>query len=196
MEQPSTSSGATVVRIRTAPSSDVVELFPESFPRHPVSRLDRDSSAAFLASYAQHATLLVASDGALGDVGFLIGGLTATLDRTRLRFILRHALRIAAASAQSHTLRQLVLPRLKPAKSFDAARYALHQLRFIAVAPHAQGHGIGAQLVEAFESTLDGEPGYHTWTMAGERGAEAFFRRVGFTADMVFGDHLRMYKAL
>jgi len=196
MEQPGTSSGATVVRVRTAPSSDVVELFRESFPRHPVSRLDPASSAAFLASYAQHATLLVASDDTLGDIGFLVGGLMATLDRTRLRFIRRHALRIAAASAQSHSLRQLVLPRLKPAKSFDAALYALHQLRFIAVAPHAQRQGIGAQLVEAFESTLDGEPGYHTWTMAGERGAEAFFHRVGFTSDIIFGEHLRMYKAL
>lgn len=196
MEQPAVVPGVTIVRLRHAPPAATVALFCASFPRHPISRLDRATATAFLGSYARIDALYVAlrEDGL--DVGFLVGGDTAALDRTRSAFIRRHALAIAAASARSTSLTRLLVPRLRPKKSFAAAPCPARQLRFIAVDPRARGTGVGMQLVSAFEATLDGAEGYHTWTMAGALGAEGFFTSLGFTRDMALGDHLRLHKML
>lgn len=197
MEQPITAGGIMLAREDALPSAPVVDLFRKSFPRHPVSRLDDAVAGAFLQTFAQTDALFVAHDPATNrDVGFLVGGATATLDRLRVAFIRAHAMRIAAASAKNNSLMRMLLPRLRPAKSFRAARYAETQLRFIAVAPEARGLGVGRQLVEKFEASLDHQPGYHTWTMMGSRGAARFYEALGFERDITFGEHVRLCKTL
>lgn len=196
IEEPRRRDGPLVVRLRTSPSMAVLTLFTQSFPRHPISRLPTEFGASFLEDYARDSVFLVACDETGEDVGFLIGGSTQALDQTRLRFIRRHALRIAAASANDRSLRKLLLPRLRPARTVRGARFAGMQLRFVAVAPRVRGSGAGAALVNAFEETLRGEDGYHTWTMAGANGAEGFFVRMGFERDSAVGEHLRLCKPL
>lgn len=196
MEKARSTENPTVVRLRATPSQATLALFAASFPRHPISRMDTELGIAFLRAFANDTAFFVACDAQSEDVGFLIGGTTAALDRTRASFIREHAWRIVAASTTDRSLRRLLLPRLRPQRSFNNARYARSQLRFIAVAPHLRGSGVGTQLVEAFEETLAGDDGYHTWTMAGPNGAEGFFRRMGFERDMTVGDHLRLCKPL
>ncbi len=196
MVQPNSDDGITMSRLRVAPRAAVAGMFAQSFPYHPISRLQPSLARAFLGVFARSAALFVACNDANEDVGFLIGGPTAALDRTRAEFIRAHAWRIAAASAGDASLRRLLMLRLKPAKSFGSAPYAGHQLRFIAVAPDARGLGIGSRLVAAFEETLAGVPGYHTWTMSGAHGAAGFFSQLGFQHDMTVGTHLRMLRRL
>ncbi|HUY40074.1 MAG TPA: GNAT family N-acetyltransferase [Candidatus Dormibacteraeota bacterium] len=195
MVQPSSSNGIVVVRLRGAPSRAIVEMFAQSFPRHPVARLELAIERAFFDAFARNAALFVASDGA-DDVGFLIGGSTPELDATRVHFIRAHAWRIAASSARDASLLRLLLPRVKPAKRFGAAPYAGHQLRFVAVAPNARDRGVGSRLVAAFEESLAGTPGYHAWTLAGPHGASGFFSKLGFQRDVTVGAHLRMWRRL
>ncbi len=196
MVQANSNDGLTVIRSRAPASAAIVGMFAQSFPHHPISRLQPSLAGAFLSAFARSATLFVARDDANAEVGFLIGGDTATLDRTRAQFIRAHAWHIAAASTRDASLRRLLMPRLKPAKSFGSAPYAGHQLRFIAVASDARGLGVGSRLGSAFEETLPDVPGYHTWTMCGARGAEGFFSRLGFEPDITIGTHLRMWRRL
>lgn len=198
MEQQRRSDAIRVARLTAAPSESVIELFRRSFPRHPVSQVDSVLASAFLGAYALRSILLVAQEReSLRDVGFLIGGDTLTLDRTRVEFIRKHALRIASNSTRSRSLFRLLLMRLRPARSFATAPYFEYQLRFIAVDPQARGLGIGALLVKAFEDELRPSlDGYHTWTMLGERGAEGFFTSLGFVRDVISGDHVRLRKSL
>ncbi len=198
MEQEPGGDTVTVVRLTAAPSESIIELFRSSFPRHPVSQVDVVLARAFLGAYARSSTVLVARERqSLKDVGFLIGGRTVTLDRTRVEFIRKHALRIASNSTRSRSLFRLLLMRLRPMRSFVAAPYFEYQLRFIAVDPNARGQGIGALLVKAFEEALRPTPaGYHTWTMLGERGAEGFFTSLDFVRDVVSADHVRLCKTL
>lgn len=196
MEVPRQSEGQTIVRLRTIPSLATLQLFTASFPRHPISRLNAELGAAFLQAFARDSTFLVACDANGNDVGFLIGGSTRALDEARVDFIKQHAWRIAAASANDHSLRRLVLPRLRPPRALSNPRFPDAQLRFIAVSPQVRGSGVGAQLVAEFESTLKAVDGYHTWTMAGPNGAEGFFCRLGFERDLALGEQLRLCKTL
>jgi GNAT superfamily N-acetyltransferase len=197
MEQPRTTGGVLVARDDASPSTAVVSLFRESFPRHPISRVDDAVARGFLQSFATARALFVAHDSATArDVGFLIGGSTAMLDGLRVEFIRQHAMQIAAASAKNSSLVRMLLQRLRPARSFRAARYSEMQLRFIAVAPEARGLGVGRQLVDAFEQSLEGVAGYHTWTMVGSRGAGRFYDALGFERDITFGEHVRLCKKL
>jgi GNAT superfamily N-acetyltransferase len=195
MVQPSSGDGIVVARLRGAPSRAIVEMFAQSFPRHPISRLEPAIGRAFFEAFARNAALFIADDGT-HDIGFLIGGSTAELDATRVQFIRAHAWRIAASSARDASLLRLLLPRVKPAKRFEAAPCAGHQLRFVAVARDARGRGVGSRLVAAFEESLAGMPGYHAWTLAGPHGAAGFFSKLGFQRGVMIGEHVRMWRRL
>ena len=198
IEQQRRSDAATVARLTAAPSESTIELFRQSFPRHPISRVDRSLACSFIGAFAASSTVLVAQETAsANDVGFLIGGPTSTLDRTRVDFIREHALQIASNSTRSRSLFRLLLMRLRPAKSFSSSPYFAYQLRFIAVDAGSRGLRVGTLLVQAFEELLGSQvDGYHTWTMLGEHGAEGFFTSLGFVRDVVAGDHVRLYKSL
>jgi GNAT superfamily N-acetyltransferase len=189
-------AGIVVTRAPAYTSDALIDLFKAAFPRHPVSRLEPSLAAAFLRGYAEEATFLVARKASEPEeLGFLVGGPTALLDRIRVRFIRRYLWRIATSSTHNPPLRRLLLARMRIEKPRPRP-HALYQLRFIAVAPQMRGNGVGALLIDSFEESLPKGVGYHAWTLGGEHGGEAFYNACGFVRDVTVDGHVRMYRQI
>ncbi len=184
----------SIVRIHDVPDA-IVELFRNTFSRHPVSRFDSSLARAFLGTFARHATFLVARDASLNEVGFLIGGLASVLDSSRAQFIRKRFLWMAAASLHDARLMRSLFARVPPKHPPDT-KHSCYQVRFIAVAPNVSGRGVGTRLLQAFEQTLPPGSSYHAWTLAGEHGAQDFYRANGFERDLAIGDHIRFCKQI
>ena len=191
-------STVAVTHISSAPSESIIVLFKQAFPRHPASLLHPPLTAAFLETFARNGTFLVARDARTGrDLGFLIGGEAAVLDRTRERFIRSHRWRILRSFLKKRLSPRIVLARIGSRRRAAAAPMpAPYQLRFIAVQDFARGRGVGSLLVQAFEAQLPESATYHAWTLAGPEGAEPFYLARGFRRDLTLNGHLRLYKRL
>lgn len=176
----------------------MVALFKQAFPCHPASLLHEPLTAAFLDTFARSGTFLVARDARTGcELGFLIGGEAAVLDRTRERFIRSHRWRILRSFLRKRLSPRILLARIgRRGPAADGPVPAPYQLRFIAVESFARGCGVGSHLVQAFEARLPEGAAYHAWTQPGPDGAEGFYLGHGFQRDVTLNGHLRLYKRL
>lgn len=197
MELREESPPVEIARIESAPDAEIVRIFRTAFPQHPISRLSPALTASMLAAFAADATFLAALDARTGEnVGFAVGGEAFQLNRARMKFIRRHFLRIAGASARSGNLWRLARARVRRTKRVPPAQDAPYQLRLIAVSPAARSAGVGSALLRAFEATLPRGASYHVWILASNAQAERFYRMHGAAPDLEVDGHVRLKKTL
>jgi len=182
--------------VRFATHGDVPQLtllFASTFPNHQVARLPVPLQEAFIRAHIARKLATVAIDADGNVSGFAIAGSRVALDRVRREFIVRNAFQLARHALSPHG--GFLRRRAGRSEAALPPSPAPGELRFLAVAPHERGLGIGAALLRSVEDDLAISRPYCIWTLDSREPAMRFYRKHGFVVDYAIDGHVRMIKA-